>query len=68
MLIDEMTIEECRDALAQASLARLACEMDGQPYVVPVYLAYDGSDLIGFCYYGLQDRLYARQSPGLCGD
>lgn len=52
MLIYEMTVEECRDALAQANLARLACEMDGQPYVVPVYLIYDGNCLFGFSTMG----------------
>jgi len=52
MLIEEMTVEECRDVLTRASLARLACEMDGQPYVIPVNLAYDGSDLFGFATMG----------------
>jgi nitroimidazol reductase NimA-like FMN-containing flavoprotein (pyridoxamine 5'-phosphate oxidase superfamily) len=65
MLIDEMTIEECRDALSQASLARLACEMDGQPYVVPVYLAYDGSDLFGFSTMGYKIDCM-RANPLVC--
>ncbi|HWO02723.1 MAG TPA: pyridoxamine 5'-phosphate oxidase family protein [Blastocatellia bacterium] len=52
MVIHEMTLEECREVLAQATLARLACDMDGQPYVVPVYLAYDGSSLFGFATMG----------------
>src|SRR5262249_46058117 len=52
MVIQEMTLEECRELLARTSLARLACEMDGQPYVVPVYLTYDGSCLFGFATVG----------------
>jgi nitroimidazol reductase NimA-like FMN-containing flavoprotein (pyridoxamine 5'-phosphate oxidase superfamily) len=52
MKIHEMTAEECRSALSQAKLARLACEMDGQPYVVPVYLTYDGECLFGFASMG----------------
>lgn len=41
MLIHEMTPEECREALMHADFGRLACARDGQPYVVPVYFAYD---------------------------
>lgn len=52
MLIHEMTLEECRNFLTQTSLARLACDMDGQPYVVPVYLVYDGNYLFGFATMG----------------
>jgi hypothetical protein len=48
MVIREMTLEECRDALAKGDVARLACESGGQPYIVPVYLAYDGEALYGF--------------------
>jgi nitroimidazol reductase NimA-like FMN-containing flavoprotein (pyridoxamine 5'-phosphate oxidase superfamily) len=52
MVIHEMTLKECHDALAQANLARLACERDGQAYVVPVYLIYDGKYLYGFSTLG----------------
>jgi len=40
MLIREMTGEECRGMLGRASLARLACAHENQPYVVPIYFAY----------------------------
>jgi uncharacterized protein len=65
MLIYEMTIEECRDALAHADLARLACEMDGQPYVVPVYLTYDGNCLFGFSTMGYKIDCM-RANPLVC--
>jgi nitroimidazol reductase NimA-like FMN-containing flavoprotein (pyridoxamine 5'-phosphate oxidase superfamily) len=65
MLIHEMTLEECRDALAQASLARLACEMDGQPYAVPVYLVYDGNYLFGFSTMGYKIDCM-RTNPLVC--
>lgn len=65
MVIHEMTSEECRDALARASLARLGCDMDGQPYVVPVYLAYDGSALFGFATMGYKIDCM-RANPLVC--
>jgi nitroimidazol reductase NimA-like FMN-containing flavoprotein (pyridoxamine 5'-phosphate oxidase superfamily) len=52
MQIKDMTIEECRQLLERSSLARLACEMDGQPYVVPIYLVCDGNYLFGFATMG----------------
>ena len=41
MVIAEMTEKECRDLLARNSIGRLGCAQDNQPYVVPIYLAYD---------------------------
>ena len=40
MLVREMSNEECFRVFAGARLARLACAVDNQPYVVPVYLAF----------------------------
>lgn len=65
MVIHEMTLEECHNALAQASIARLACEMDGQPYTVPVYLVYDGSCLFGFSTMGYKIDCM-RANPHVC--
>lgn len=65
MVIDEMTFEECRDALAQAKVARLVCDMDGQPYAVPVYLAFDGNYLFGFATMGLKIDCM-RANPLVC--
>lgn len=46
MHIHELTEAECRSALERATLGRLGCAHDNQPYVVPIYFAYDG----GHCY------------------
>lgn len=65
MVIHEMTLEECHDALAQANLSRLACQRDGQAYVVPVYLSYDGKYLYGFSTLG-QKVDWMRANPLVC--
>ena len=54
MVITSMKRKECNQFLAKTGLARLACEMDGQPYVVPVYLIYDGTFLFGFATMGFK--------------
>src|SRR4029078_8159149 len=48
MLICEMTEEECRQALERLSFGRLGCARDNQPYVVPIYFAYDGRHVYAF--------------------
>ena len=65
MQIHEMTLEECRNFLEQSCLARLSCEMEGQPYVVPVYLAYNGSYLFGFATMGYKIDCM-RNNPLVC--
>ena len=65
MVIQEMTLEQCEDLLAKTGLARLACEMDGQPYVVPVYIAYDGTYLFGFATMGYKIDCM-RSNPLVC--
>jgi nitroimidazol reductase NimA-like FMN-containing flavoprotein (pyridoxamine 5'-phosphate oxidase superfamily) len=47
MLIHEMTEKECSDALERARVGRLACARDNQPYVVPVFFAYQGGHIYG---------------------
>jgi uncharacterized protein len=67
MLIHELTADECRAILRRTRLARLACQREGQPYVVPVHLSYD-SDwhcLYGFSTVG-QKINWMRQSPKVC--
>ena len=65
MVIHEMTLEECCDVLAQGHVARLVCEMDDQPYAVPVYLSYDGTYLFGFATMGLKIDCM-RSNPLVC--
>src|SRR5277367_3412532 len=67
MLIRETSREECLRVLARARLARLACAHDNQPYVVPVYLAYDEASecLYGFTTHG-QKVEWMRANPLVC--
>jgi len=65
MVIKELTPEECVELLERPCLARLACEMDGQPYVVPVYLTYDGTSLFGFATMGYKIDCM-RSNPLVC--
>ena len=65
MVINEMTEKECRSVLARSSMGRLACSQDNQPYVVPIYLAYEPD----YCYvlstFG-QKIEWMRANPKVC--
>lgn len=65
MFIHEMTIDECRSALQKASVGRLACARDGQPYAVPISFAFDGTYLYGFTTLG-QKIEWMRSNPLVC--
>jgi hypothetical protein len=65
MLIHEMTDDECRAALARLTFGRLACARDNQPYVVPIYFAYDGRHVYGFSTPG-QKIDWMRSNPLVC--
>ncbi|HEX6732099.1 MAG TPA: pyridoxamine 5'-phosphate oxidase family protein, partial [Pyrinomonadaceae bacterium] len=66
MFIHEMTADECRTALEKASVGRLACAHHGQPYAVPVNLAFDGDTcLYGFTTLG-QKVEWMRSNPQVC--
>jgi nitroimidazol reductase NimA-like FMN-containing flavoprotein (pyridoxamine 5'-phosphate oxidase superfamily) len=67
MVIRELSREECFRLLSGARLARLACAHENQPYVVPVYLAYDEASgyLYGFTTAG-QKVEWMRANPLVC--
>jgi uncharacterized protein len=65
MVIQEMTGEECRALIARASTGRLGCALDNQPYVVPVYLAYDSDFMYVFSTLG-QKIEWMRLNPKVC--
>lgn len=48
MWIRELSVLECTKMLTASHLARLACVKQGQPYVVPMHLAYANRHLYGF--------------------
>lgn len=51
--------------LARAQVARLACTRGDEPYVVPIYVAFDGQDLYGFSTLG-QKIVWLRANPRFC--
>jgi nitroimidazol reductase NimA-like FMN-containing flavoprotein (pyridoxamine 5'-phosphate oxidase superfamily) len=65
MVISQMTEEECRAFLASASLARLGCSRDNQPYVVPVYFAYEPDFIYVLSTLG-QKNEWMRANPKVC--
>ena len=65
MQIEEMTFAECRAILARAHVARLACALHDQPYIVPIDIAFDGVSLYGYSMLG-QKIEWMRQNPLVC--
>jgi len=65
MVIEELTDRECRAILARTHLARLACALNDQPYIVPVHIDFHDSYLYGFSTLG-QKIEWMRQNPLVC--
>ena len=65
MRIDEMSKQECCDLLTRLGFGRLACAHENQPYVVPVYFAYEVDRLYGFATMG-QKIEWMRVNPLVC--
>jgi len=65
MEISEMTAEECRAFLERASVGRLGCSLENQPYVVPIHFAYDSGYLYVFSTFG-QKVKWMRANPRVC--
>lgn len=65
MIITDMARSECMELLREAKFGRLACAMDGQPYVVPISYAADGHDLYSFALVG-QKVEWMRANPKVC--
>ena len=65
MLIHEMTREASIDLLARVRLGRLACAREGQPYITPIYYAYDDNYLYSFSTLG-QKIAWMRENPLVC--
>lgn len=41
MIIRELSLAQCAALISDNRLARLACAIDNQPYLVPIFYAYD---------------------------
>ena len=65
MVINKMTEKECGALLARASLGRLGCSLDNQPYVVPVSIAYEASHIYVMSTFG-QKIEWMRANPKVC--
>lgn len=65
MTITEIAQEECTSILAGASLARLGCSFGDQPYVVPIYYAYEAGYLYVLSTLG-QKIEWMRRNPKVC--
>jgi len=65
MVINEMNAKECAELLSRVSLGRLGCALDSQPYVVPIYFAYDGSYVYMLSTVG-QKIEWMRANPKVC--
>jgi len=65
MIIKEMTQQEIRELLERATIGRLACAKDGQPYIVPLTFAYHAVFLYSFTTAGLKVD-YMRANPRVC--
>ena len=65
VFIHEMTEFECRQALQQATVGRLACARDNQPFVVPIYFVLDRENIYAFTTLG-QKIEWMRTNPRVC--
>ena len=64
MFIKDMSIKECQEILA-IGFGRLGCAQDNQPYVVPIYFAYELEHLYGFTTLGRKIE-WMRLNPRVC--
>ncbi len=65
MVIDEMTEKECVALATRSSLARLACALDNQPYIIPIQFAYDSGYIYALATFG-QKIEWMRENPKVC--
>ncbi len=65
MQIDELNDSECREILSRISIARLACSLNDQPYVIPIGIAYDADHIYAFSTLG-QKIKWMRSNPKVC--
>ena len=65
MFIHNMTEAECRQVLKKARIGRLGCVHDNQPYIVPMYFAYNERHLYAISTIG-QKIEWMRANPLVC--
>ena len=52
MEVNEIAVVECQTVLERASLGRLGCSYENQPYVVPIHFSYEDGYLYAFSTFG----------------
>jgi len=65
MIVNPINDEECSTILRRACVGRLACARDNEPYVVPIYLAYEAGYVYVFSTFGQKIR-WMRANPKVC--
>lgn len=66
MFIKELKIEECFEVLTATRVGRLACAHKNQPYVVPLYFAFDGGRYF-YAFSTLGQKIqWMRSNPLVC--
>jgi hypothetical protein len=65
MVVNEMTEKQCGAFLASAFLGRLGCSLDNQPYVVPIYFAYEPGYIYVLSTFGRKVE-WMRANPKVC--
>ena len=65
MVVEELTDRACLAILSRAHLARLACALNDQPYIVPVHVDFHDSYLYSFSTLGRKIE-WMRQNPLVC--
>jgi uncharacterized protein len=65
MLIEEMTAQECRAILADATVAYLGCALNNQPYIVQIHVDLEDGYLYSYSTLG-QKIEWMRQNPLVC--
>jgi nitroimidazol reductase NimA-like FMN-containing flavoprotein (pyridoxamine 5'-phosphate oxidase superfamily) len=65
MIIEEMTGQEIKSLLQRATVGRLACSKDDQPYVVPLSFTYDVAYLYSLTTAGKKVD-WMRANPKVC--
>lgn len=65
MVVNEISEKECRAVLARASIGRLGCSLDNQPYVLPIYIACESDYIYVLSTFG-QKIEWMRANPKVC--
>ena len=63
--VEDMTPAETHALLRRQHFGHLGCAREGQPYVVPMNYAYDGTDLYFFTTEGMKTR-FIDSNPQVC--